>query len=93
MKDKSRLIVSALILLIAASLFVIGMIVLPDVIVMQIKTDGSSGTTLPKIIGLLIPLALSVVFAVMYCKDGSGKNLLVSIIGLVGFALTFFMNR
>ncbi len=93
MQVKSRRIICALILLIAVVLFVVGMIVLPDVIVMQIKTDGSSGTTLPKIIGLLIPLALSVVFAVMYFKDGSGKNLLVSLIGIVGFVLTFFMNR
>ena len=93
MKEKARLVIAILIVLLAVGAFVVGMILLPDMLVMQIKTSGAAGTTLPKLLGLLIPLALSGVFAVMYYKDGSGKNLFVSIIGLVGFVLTFFMNR
>lgn len=93
MKEKTRLIIACAIAFLAVCLFVAGMIILPDMIVMQVQTNGAAGTTLPKLIGLLIPLALSGVFAVMYYKGGNGKNLFVAIIGLVGFALTFFMNR
>lgn len=93
MKDKSRLLIAGIICLIAVALFIVGMLVLPDVIVMQVQTDGSAGTTLPKILGLILPLALSCVFAYMYYKGGNGKNLFVAIIGLIAFGLTFFMNH
>ena len=93
MKDKTRLIIACIIGGIAIVLFVVGMIILPETIVMQVQTDGSAGTMLPKIIGLILPLALSCVFAYLYLKGGSGKNLFVAIIGLVAFGLTFFMNR
>lgn len=93
MKNKTRLIVSAGILLLAIAAFVTGMIVLPDTIVMQLETDGTVATTLPKLVGLLIPLALTVLFAVLYYKNGTTKSLLVSLIGLAAFGLTFFFNR
>ena len=93
MKDKTRLLIAGAILLLAVALFVIGMIVLPDTLVMQVQMDGSAGTMLPKLIGLLLPLALSTVFVVFYYKGGKGKNLLVALIGLVAFGLTFFFNR
>lgn len=93
MKDKKRLLIAGAISLLAVALFVLGMIVLPETLVMQVQMDGSAGTTLPKLIGLLIPLALSTVFAVFYYKGGQGKNLLVAVIGLVASGLTFFFNR
>ena len=77
----------------AVALFVLGMIVLPDTLVMQMKTNGAAGTTLPKLIGLLIPLALCAVFGVFYYKGGNGKNLFVALVGLVAFGLMFFFNR
>ena len=93
MKDKTRLLISAIIAFLAVALFIVGMIILPDVIVMQVQADGSAGTTLPKLIGLILPFGLSLVFAYMYYKGGNGKNLFVAIIGLVAFGFTFFMNR
>ena len=93
MKDKSRLLIAGIICLIAVALFIVGMLVLPDVIVMQVQTDGSAGTTLPKILGLILPLALSCVFAYLYYKGGNGKNLFVAIVGLIAFGLTFLMNH
>ena len=93
MKDKTRLLMTGFILLLAVALFVLGMITLPDTLVMQVQADGSAGTTLPKLIGLLIPLALCGVFAVFYYKGGKGKNLFVAIVGLAAFGLTFFFNR
>lgn len=93
MKNKTRLIVSGAILLLAIAAFILGMIVLPETIVMQVQADGSVGTTLPKLIGLLIPLALCGLFAVLYYKNGTTKSLIVALIGLVAFGLTFFFNR
>lgn len=93
MKNKTRLLVAAGILLVAVALFIVGMLILPDTIVMQVQTDGSVGTTLPKLIGLLIPLALCVVFAVLYYKNGTTKSVVVALIGLAAFGLTFFFNR
>ena len=93
MKDKTRLLITGLILFLAVALFVLGMIILPDTIVMQVQADGSAGNTLPKLVGLIIPLALCGVFAVFYYQGGKGKNLFVAIIGLLAFGLTFFFNR
>ena len=93
MKDKTRLLITGVILLLAVALFVLGLIILPDTIVMQVQADGSVGNTMPKLIGLLIPFILCVVFGVFYYQGGKGKNLLIAIIGLVAFGLTFFFNR
>lgn len=93
MKGRTRLLVTAFILLVAVGLFIFGMIILPETIIMQVQADGSTATTMPKLIGLLIPLALSTIFTVFYYKSGRGKNLLVAIIGLAAFGLTFFFNR
>ncbi len=81
------------VLLIAGALFTLGMLYLPDTLVMQVQADGTPSNTLPKLIGLLIPLVLSCVFAVFYYKSGKGKNLFVALIGLAAFALTFYFNR
>ena len=93
MKDKTRLLITGLILFVAVALFVLGMLYLPDTLVMQVQADGTPSNTMPKLIGLIIPLALSGVFAVFYYKGGKGKNLLVALIGLAAFGLTFFFNR
>jgi len=93
MNDKTRLLITGVILLLAVALFVLGMIILPDTIIMQVQADGSVGNTMPKLIGLLIPLALCAVFGVFYYKGGNGKNLFVALVGLVAFGLMFFFNR
>lgn len=93
MKDKTRLFITGAILLLAVALFVLGMVILPDTIVMQVQADGSAGTVLPKLVGLLIPLALCAVFGVLYYRGGKGKNLFVALVGFVAFGLTFFFNH
>lgn len=90
MKDKTRRLITGVILLLAVALFVLGMIILPDTIIMQVQADGSAGNTMPKLVGLLIPLALCAVFGAFYYKGGNGKNLFVALVGLVAFGLMFF---
>lgn len=93
MDKNKRLYVTISILVVAVGLFILGMVILPETIVMQVQTDGAPGTTLPKLIGLLLPLALSTVFPILYYTKGKPKDVVVGIVGLAAFALTFFFNR
>ena len=92
MTDRKRLIVTILILVAAAGAFVLGLIILPDTLVMQVTASGQPGTQMPKLIGLLIPLALSTVFSILYCKRDGAKNLIVALVGIGMSALTFAFN-
>ena len=93
MEKNKRFYVAIAILVVAVGLFILGMVILPDTIIMQVQANGSAGNTMPKLIGLLIPLALCAVFGVFYYKGGNGKNLFVALVGLVAFGLMFFFNR
>ena len=92
MSDQKRLTITILILIVSVFLFVLGLIILPDTLVMQVTASGQPGTQMPKLIGLLIPLALSTVFAILYSKKSGTKNLIVALVGIVATALTFAFN-
>ncbi len=92
MTDKKRLIITILILIAAAVFFVLGLLILPDTLVMQVKANGEPGTQMPKLIGLLIPLAVSTVFGILYGKRSGSKNLIVALVGIGMAALTFAFN-
>lgn len=78
---------------IAALLFVLGLFILPDTLVMQLTAGGGSPTTMPKPLGLAIPLALTVLFSVLAIKrPDQPKNLLVALVGVLVGVLTFVMN-
>ncbi len=93
MQDRTRLMIAIILLLLAVGLFFLGMAVLPDVLVMQVQTDGSAGTTLPKTVGLLIPLAICTIFALLYYQLGKPKDLVVALVGLAVYGFTFLFNR
>ena len=93
MNPRTRLILILIIMILALGLFVTGYIILPDTVVMQLQADGSAGTTMPKLLALLIPLAFTGVFAAFFYKNGATKHLLVSLLGLAMFLLTFVFNR
>ncbi|MHC1696147.1 MAG: DUF2627 family protein [Eubacteriales bacterium] len=89
----SNKIIAISIIIISLTLAVLGYIILPDTLVMQITSSGESGTTLPKAVGLILPLLLSVVFAVLfYVKQDNKKHLLTALIGLLIYAFIFFFN-
>jgi hypothetical protein len=89
---KSKLLLAIGIILLSLVLAVIGWIVLPDTLVLQVTMSGAAGTTLPKPAGLAIPLLVSSVFAVLYYLREDKKNLLISVIGLAIYIPTFLMN-
>ena len=93
MNPRTRLILILFITILALGLFVTGYIILPDTVIMQLQADGSAGTTMPKLLALLIPLAFTGVFAALFYKNGATKHLLVSLLGLAMFLLTFAFNR
>lgn len=69
--------------------------VLPDTLVVQVGMDGTPSNTLPKLAALLIPLAVSVIFSVLYMNGKERdrtKNLLVALLGIVIYAVMFVMN-
>lgn len=92
MTQKQKKLLTLALLALALVLFVLGMLVLPETLVMQISTGGAAATTLPKPLGLLISTALVAVFAVLWYRGDNSKHLLVSAVGVVTFAMTFFMN-
>ena len=92
MEKQKRFTVAMVIIGIAAVAFVVGMILLPDIVVMQVLKDGTTGSTMPKLVGLLIPLALSTIFPLLYYSKGKSKDVVVSVVGLIAFGLTFIFN-
>ena len=93
MEKNKRFYVAIAILVVAVGLFILGMVILPDTIIMQLQKDGTPGTTLPKLVGLLIPLALGTIFPILYYLKGNPKDVVVGIVGLVASGLTFLFNR
>lgn len=90
---QKRLVVMIVILILSAVLFVLGLFILPDTIVVQITASGADGNTLPKPLGLILPLGLSAFFAWLFYKRGEGRNLALALLGIVLYGLTFYFNR
>ena len=94
-QSKKKAIIMVLLITIAVALAIIGYITLPDVLIMQIQANGSAGTTLPKPVGLAIPLLVTVIFSVLYFKrnNNSSRNIGVALLGILMSVLTFVFNR
>lgn len=91
-RKNKKLIITATIIVIAVILAIVGYIVLPDVLIMQISFSGEPSSTLPKLAGLALPFALSVIFAGLYYSSENKKNLFVSAVGIVIFVFMFVVN-
>ena len=92
MSKNTRFILCGVLILLALGLYVLGIIVLPATIGLQMQLDGSMGNHASKYLGLLIPLAMTMGGAVVFYMKESGKALGVSLLGVVIYAFTFFMN-
>jgi lysylphosphatidylglycerol synthetase-like protein (DUF2156 family) len=94
-QSMKKAIIMVLLITVVVALAIIGFITLPDVLIMQIQANGSAGTTLPKPIGLAIPLLVTVIFSVLYYKrnNNSNRNIGVALLGILMSVLTFVFNR
>lgn len=73
---------------------IIGWFILPDVVAVQIGFDGNVSNTLPKLVAILVPVALSVAGFIMNLKsDEESKGTVLSIIGLVVIVFITVFNR
>lgn len=92
---KGKQIVAIAVIVIALALAVVGYIILPDTLVMQVTATGTPGTTMPKLLGLAIPTLISIGAALYFLlnkNSESNKVLFVSLIGIFAFILTFIFN-
>lgn len=92
MDKKIRTIISIAIIACALVIAIAGFILLPDTIVTQFGSGGNN-TTMPKTVGLLIPLAVCVVFSLMFLQGNNEKrDLIVAVLLLAILAFAFFYN-
>ena len=89
---KTKVLLTIGIFLAAIALTVVGWVILPDTLVLQVTMSGETGTTLPKIAGLAIPFLISGIFAVLYYVHENRKHLLISVAGLAIYIVIFLMN-
>ncbi len=95
MNQKAKQVVAITVIAIAAVLAIVGYIVLPETLVMQVTATGTPGTTMPKLLGLAIPTLISIGAALYFLlnkKFESNKSLWVSLIGILAFILTYAFN-
>lgn len=87
-----RLLISSAIIILAVILSVVGFFILPDTLIMQITTSGTGGTTMPKLLGIIVTFAICSVFSVLYYINDNSKYIVFSIIGICLYGFMFFMN-
>ncbi len=84
--------ISAILFLIGLVAAVVGFFVLPDSLVMQITATGDGGTVLPKLLGLLAPLAVIALSFFLGKEKGDFKALFVAGVGLLMYVFIFIVN-
>ena len=83
------------IIIISVIIAAIGFVVLPDVVVVQLRMDGHTTNSMPKAIAVLIPWALTAGGALwqLFMKgEEKSKALSVSVIGFVVSIVTIITN-
>lgn len=95
MKLKKETLTGSIIIAVSVVLTVVGFLILPEELTVQIGLDGQASNTLPKLPALLIPLAMSTVFSILYMRgteDKKSRNLIVAVIGIGAAILMFVVN-
>ncbi|MEA4822836.1 MAG: hypothetical protein VB111_01815 [Clostridiaceae bacterium] len=85
--------IALLLILVALTIAVIGYIILPDRLIVQITTAGQTPTTLPKPAALGVPVVLCGIFSVAYIREEKTvKNLIIAIVMVIVMLLTLWIN-
>jgi len=92
MSKNKRLILCGGLILIGLALYVLGVIILPSTIGLQMQLDGTMDNLVNKYIGLLIPLLLTVGGSVFFYLKEERKALGFSALGILLSIITFWMN-
>ena len=92
MNKKTRYILCGGLTLLGFALYILGAIILPPTIGMQIQLDGTLGNEVNKYVGLLLPLGLTVGGAAVFCIKEIRKALGISGLGILLYGITIWMN-
>ena len=92
MSKNKRFILCGGLILIGLALYVLGAIILPSTIGLQMQLDGTMDNLVNKYIGLLIPLVLTVGGSVFFYLKEERKALGFSVLGILLSIITFWMN-
>lgn len=92
MSKNKRFILCGSLIFIGLVLYVLGLVLLPATIGLQLQLDGTIGNQVSKYIGLLVPLALTIGGAVVFYNEEKRKALGFSALGIFTFAITYWMN-
>ena len=76
----------------AVLLFIISFLLLPDVVAMQIQSNGQLGNYMPKYIALVIPLIIDLIGTLAYYKENNNKYLVIAVVGIIMAVITLVMN-
>lgn len=81
-------------LVVSVALGVASYLLLPDTVTTQLSIGGSSATTMPKILAVLLPTALGAGGAIAHLaqKEPTKKPLLVSAVGILVFVIMLAVN-
>lgn len=77
---------------IAVVLAVVGWMILPDQVAMQISMDGGLQNYMPKLMAMLLMLVLQAVMIGLYRSGGRAAHLAAAVVVLVLPLFTFWMN-
>ena len=76
----------------AVLLFIISFLLLPDVVAMQIQSNGQLGNYMPKYIALVIPLIIELIGTLAYYKENNNKYLVIAVVGIIMAVINLVMN-
>ena len=76
----------------AVLLFIISFLLLPDVVAMQIQSNGQLVNYMPKYIALVIPLIIELIGTLAYYKENNNKYLVIAVVGIIMAVITLVMN-
>ena len=74
---------------------IVGWFLLPDTLVMQVSMSGQPSKSMPKVLGLLIPMAASMIgaaYASSEKEDRRPQGLIILALAVVILAVTFVFN-
>lgn len=94
---KKERLIPLLLIVASAALAIVSYFVLPQEVVIQISLGSSGHSTAPKLLAVLIPLALGAggAVSVLMTKEdekAKGKGLLVSLVGIAVFVIMLAVN-
>lgn len=89
---KKENLIALLFVAVSLILAVISFILMPETVVIQVHMDGTPSTSVPKLLGLSLPVLLAAGGAVYYRIQHEPKALFIAAVGIIVEVAMLFMN-